>query len=116
MDVKNLIAQMTLEEKCSLLSGSDFWHTQPIERLGIPACMVSDGPHGLRKQDEGSDHLGINESIKAVCMPAACATAASFDRELMGVIFATEALLGRDDYCMEYIGAYRKGLFGPTKK
>ena len=74
MDVKALIAQMTLEEKCSLLSGSDFWHTEPIERLGIPACMVSDGPHGLRKQDQGADHLGMNESIKAVCMPAACAT------------------------------------------
>jgi len=81
MDIKALIAQMTLEEKCSLLSGSDFWHTEPVERLGIPAVMVSDGPHGLRKQDQGPDHLGMNESIKAVCMPAACATAASFDRD-----------------------------------
>ena len=83
MDIKALISQMTLEEKCSLLSGSDFWHTEPIERLGIPACMVSDGPHGLRKQDMGADHLGMNDSIEAVCMPAACATAASFDRFLI---------------------------------
>lgn len=83
MDIKALICQMTLEEKCSLLSGSDFWHTEPIERLGIPACMVSDGPHGLRKQDMGSDHLGMNDSIEAVCMPAACATAASFDKEMI---------------------------------
>ena len=83
MDVKALVSQMTLEEKCSLLSGSDFWHTEPIERLGIPACMVSDGPHGLRKQDMGSDHLGMNDSIEAVCMPAACATAASFDKEMI---------------------------------
>ena len=83
MDIKALIAQMTLEEKCSLLSGSDFWHTQPIERLGIPACMVSDGPHGLRKQDMGADHLGMNDSIEAVCMLAACATAASFDKEMI---------------------------------
>lgn len=83
MDVKALVSQMTLEEKCSLLSGSDFWHTQPIERLGIPAVMVSDGPHGLRKQDQGADHLGINDSIEAVCMPAACATAASFDKDLI---------------------------------
>lgn len=83
MDVKALVAQMTLEEKCSLLSGSDFWHTQPIERLNIPAVMVSDGPHGLRKQDQGADHMGMNESIKAVCMPAACATSASFDRDLI---------------------------------
>ena len=84
MDVKSLVAQMTLEEKCSLLSGMDFWHTQAIDRLNVPACMVSDGPHGLRKQEEGTDHLGMNESIKAVCMPAACATSASFDRALIG--------------------------------
>lgn len=45
--------------------------------------MVSDGPHGLRKQDDKGDHLGINDSIKAVCMPAASATAASFDRDLI---------------------------------
>ena len=83
MDIKALIAQMTLEEKCGLLSGSDFWHTKPVERLGVPACMVSDGPHGLRKQDLEADHLGMNDSIEAVCMPAACATAASFDRDMI---------------------------------
>ena len=83
MDIKQLIAQMTLEEKCSLLSGSDFWHTQPVERLGVKPCMVSDGPHGLRKQDQSGDHLGINDSIKAVCFPTACATAASFDRDMV---------------------------------
>ncbi len=79
MDIKALIAKMTLEEKAGLLSGADFWHTKAVERLGIPATMVSDGPHGLRKQDQTGDHLGINDSIKAVCFPAACATAASFD-------------------------------------
>ncbi len=83
MDIKKLISQMTLEEKCSLLSGADFWHTKSIDRLGIPAVMVSDGPHGLRKQDEKADHLGINESIKAVCFPAACASTSSFDRGLV---------------------------------
>ena len=50
MDVKRLVSQMTLEEKAGLLSGEDFWHTKAVERLGIPAVMVSDGPHGLRKQ------------------------------------------------------------------
>lgn len=80
---KELVSLMTLEEKCSLLSGLDAWHTQPIERLGIPAVMVSDGPHGLRKQNDKADHLGINESIKAVCFPNACATAASFDRSML---------------------------------
>ena len=77
---------MTLEEKCSLLSGADFWHTKAVERLGIPAMMMSDGPHGLRKQDQTGDHLGINDSIKAVCFPTACATAASFDREAVRTI------------------------------
>lgn len=86
MDVKALVSQMTLEEKCGLLSGLDFWHTKPVERLGVPSVMVSDGPHGLRKQDMGGDHLGINDSIKAVCMPAACATSASFDRELINTM------------------------------
>lgn len=83
MEIQEIIAQMTLEEKASLLSGLDFWHTKPVERLGIGSVMVSDGPHGLRKQDASADHLGVNESIKAVCFPAACASAASFDRGLL---------------------------------
>jgi len=83
MDVKKLVSQMTLEEKASLCSGLDFWHTKPVERLGVPSVMVSDGPHGLRKQSEAADHLAVNESIEAVCFPAGCATAASFDRALM---------------------------------
>ena len=81
--IKELIGKMTLEEKASMCSGADFWHTEKIERLGIPASMVSDGPHGLRKQNDKADHLGVNESIKAVCFPAGCATAASFNRNLL---------------------------------
>ena len=57
---------MTLEEKAGMCSGLDFWHLKGVERLGIPSVMVSDGPHGLRKQDESGDHLGINDNIKAV--------------------------------------------------
>ncbi|WP_044296504.1 glycoside hydrolase family 3 C-terminal domain-containing protein [Robinsoniella peoriensis] len=82
MNVKELIGQMTVEEKAGLCSGQDFWHTKAVERLGIPAIMVSDGPHGLRKQDQEADHLGINDSIKSVCFPAGCALAASFDRQM----------------------------------
>lgn len=80
-DIDKLISEMTLEEKAGLCSGADFWHTKKVDRLGIPDVMVSDGPHGLRKQD--IDTVDPNESIKAVCFPAACATACSFDRELM---------------------------------
>lgn len=92
-DIKKLIAEMTLEEKASLCSGLDFWHTKPIERLGIPSVMVGDGPHGLRKQAGEGDHLGINDSIVAVCFPAACATTSSFDTELvheMGEVLGEE--------------------------
>jgi len=83
MDIKKLISEMTIEEKASLCSGSDFWHTAPIERLNIPKMMVSDGPHGLRKQELVGDHLGFNNSIKAVCFPTGCTIAASFDRQLI---------------------------------
>ena len=83
MDIKALVSKLTLEEKASLCSGADFWHTKAVRRLGIPASMVSDGPHGLRKQADEGDHVGINDSIKAVCLPAACATAASFDAALL---------------------------------
>lgn len=82
-DLKKLVSEMTLEEKAGLCSGADFWHTKSVERLGIPSIMLSDGPHGLRKQEAGCDHLGIGESIKATCFPAACATASSFDEELL---------------------------------
>lgn len=91
--IRELVSKMTLEEKASLCSGLDFWNTKGIERLGIPSVMVSDGPHGLRKQEEAADHLGMNESIKAVCFPAGCAVAASFDREtakLLGETLGTE--------------------------
>ena len=83
MDIKALVSRMTLEEKACLCSGDDFWHTKAVERLGIPRTMVSDGPHGLRKQSEAADHLGINDSIEAVCYPAASATAASFDPDMI---------------------------------
>lgn len=81
--IMELVNQMTLEEKAGMCSGGDFWHTKAVERLGIPAVMLSDGPYGLRKQDEKGDHLGVNDSIKAVCFPAGCATSTSFNRELM---------------------------------
>lgn len=84
MDIEKIVSQLTLEEKASLCSGSDFWHTQPVERLGIPGIMMCDGPNGLRKQKGEGDHMGINESISTVCYPTASAMASSFDTELLG--------------------------------
>ena len=83
MDINSIIKQMSLEEKVSLCSGSDFWHTESIEKFNIPKMMLSDGPHGLRKQDVEGDHLGINDSIEAVCFPTGVTIASSFDKELI---------------------------------
>lgn len=83
LNIEEILKQMTLEEKASLCSGADSWHTEAIERLGLPAVMLSDGPHGLRKQDETTYQIGPDESIKAVCFPTASAMACSFDRELI---------------------------------
>ena len=83
MDIKRILSQMTREEKVGLLSGQDVWRLKSVERLGVPGIMLSDGPHGLRKQADEADHLGLNRSETAVCFPTACASACSFDRELL---------------------------------
>ena len=91
--VSSLLSELTLEEKASLCLGSDFWHTAPVERLGIPAIMVSDGPHGLRKQPEEGDHVGISGSVPATCFPTACALGSSWDPQLVQRVGAA---LGRE--------------------
>ncbi len=83
MDIKKIVSQMTLEEKAEMCSGSDFWHTRAIERLDVPAVMVTDGPCGLRKQAGETDHLGLNASVAAVSYPTGSCVACSFDRELI---------------------------------
>lgn len=90
-----IVSKMSLSQKASLCSGRDFWHTKPIEELSVPSIMMTDGPHGLRKQKDESDHLGINESYPATCFPPAATSACSFDRELMsemGQALAKECL------------------------
>lgn len=82
-DIQALISRMTLEEKASLCSGLDFWHTKGVERLGIPSLMVTDGPHGLRKQNQDADHLGLHNSVPATCFPSAAGMASSWNRELI---------------------------------
>ncbi len=81
---------MTLEEKAALVSGEDMWTTKNLSGLGVPPVFMSDGPHGLRKQNkikgEGKKDYEEYETIEAVCFPTACATASSFDRELMSRI------------------------------
>lgn len=83
MKYMEIIAQMTLEEKASLMSGENFWNTKSIERLGIPSIMMTDGPHGVRKQAGKADHLGLNKSLPATCYPTAATIANSWDRQLI---------------------------------
>ena len=93
VNIKELVSQMTLEEKASLCSGKDFWTTKAVERLGIPSMFMSDGPHGLRKQDTSGDHLGLNVSVPATCFPTAAGLANSWNRDLIrniGKAIATE--------------------------
>ncbi len=80
---RQLVSQMTLEEKASLCSGKNSWYLKGIPRLGLPEIMVADGPHGLRKQINDQDYLGLTASVPAVCFPPACATACSFDPYLL---------------------------------
>src|SRR3954447_13164124 len=82
-DVARLLDALTLEEKASLCLGSDFWHTAPVERLDIPAVMVADGPHGLRKEPEHATQGGLVESVPATCSPTASALGSSWDVDLL---------------------------------
>ena len=79
MKHQQLIQQLTLEEKASLMSGKDFWQTVNIDRLNIPSIFLADGPNGLRKQKAAADHLGLNESIKSTCFPTSATIANSWN-------------------------------------
>jgi beta-glucosidase len=82
-NIKELVSEMTIEEKASLCSGLNFWYLKGIERLDIPSIMVTDGPHGLRKQVAEGDQLGLNQSVPATCFPTASALAATWNRDLV---------------------------------
>ncbi len=82
MNVKELLKELTLEEKAALLQGKTMWTTWNIPRVNLPSIFLSDGPHGLRKQSGPADNLGLNESIPATCFPTAAAMANSWDTAL----------------------------------
>lgn len=89
-------SDLTLEEKASLTSGADFWTTKAIERIGLPSIMMTDGPHGLRKQSGRTDHLGLASSVPATCFPPAVGIGSSFDPELIervGAAIGVEAAI-----------------------
>ena len=79
---QDVIKKLTVEEKCHLLSGRDFWSTVSVEAKGVPSINLSDGPHGIRKQEGAGDQLGLNGSLPATCFPTAATIANSWDPEL----------------------------------
>ncbi|PVE96800.1 glycoside hydrolase family 3 C-terminal domain-containing protein [Microbacterium sp. TPD7012] len=89
-------SDLTLEEKASLTSGADFWTTKAVDRADIRSVMMTDGPHGLRKQMGGTDHLGLASSVPATCFPPAVGIGSSWDPELIervGAAIGVEAAI-----------------------
>ena len=86
MDIEKILQQMTLEDRIALCSGENFWETKKYEKYGIPSLFMCDGPHGLRKQEDAADMLGVNKSRPATCFPAEVTTAGSWDPELLTAI------------------------------
>lgn len=93
LEAAALVAQMTLEEKTGMLSGSAFWFTKAVARLGLERAMLCDGPHGLRKQEAEADHMGTGGSRPSTCFPAGGTIAASWDPALA---HAMGSALGRE--------------------
>lgn len=86
MDIEKILQQMPLEDKIALCSGENFWETKKYEQYGIPSLFMCDGPHGLRKQEDVADMLGVHQSRAATCFPAEVTTAGSWDPELLTAI------------------------------
>lgn len=82
MNVKEIVSQMTLEEKIKFCTGEDFWHTKALPKFQVPQIMMSDGPHGLRCQKGEADMIGVNQSLPATCFPTAVTAGATWNEEL----------------------------------
>ncbi|MEH6587065.1 MAG: glycoside hydrolase family 3 C-terminal domain-containing protein [Halioglobus sp.] len=94
-EAQQLLEQLSNSEKASLCTGRTFWDLNGIERLGLPSIMMTDGPHGLRKQSGDSDHIGLSGSVPAVCFPSGAGLASSWNRNLLrdvGIALGEECL------------------------
>ena len=83
MKYESIIQQLTLEEKAAMMAGKSVWETKDYPEKGVPSIFMSDGPHGIRKQEGEGDHLGLNASIPATCFPTAATLANSWNPELV---------------------------------
>ena len=107
MKHKDIISKLSLDEKCYLLSGRDFWSTYSIKSKGVPSITLSDGPHGVRKQEGAGDQLGLNGSVPATCFPTAATIANSWDPSLGEEIGRS---LGEESACQEVAVLLGPGL------
>ena len=92
--MKDILQNLTIQEKAALLQGWSTWTTRDLSKKGIPAIFLSDGPHGLRKQAGAGDHLGLNASVPATCFPTAATMANTWDPALgeeLGAALGEEA-------------------------
>ncbi len=81
-----IVKKMTLEQKAAFVSGYDYWHLEEAPELGLPKIMITDGPHGLRKQNtdkKTSDGIGLGNSVPATCFPPASTSSCSWDEDLL---------------------------------
>lgn len=95
MKHKDIVEKMSLRQKADFVSGYDYWHLEDAEELGLPKIMITDGPHGLRKQNPNGKGVGLGNSYPATCMPPAATSACSWDEELLreeGEVLAEECL------------------------
>ena len=84
--VDEIVSAMSLDEKIALIAGKNFWQMEGVPSAGLKPVMLTDGPHGLRKQAAAADHLGLNESVPSTCFPPACLMASSWDAEVTGSV------------------------------
>lgn len=84
--VADWVAQLSAQEKADLCSGLSFWEVRGVERLGLPSIWVTDGPHGLRKQQGDQDAIGLSDSVPAVCFPTSAAMASTWDPALLRAV------------------------------
>ena len=82
MDRKKLVSAMSLADKITYCTGADCWHTKEMPQYGIPAVMMSDGPHGIRCQKGDTDLAGVNQSLPATCFPPAVTAGATWNPAL----------------------------------
>jgi beta-glucosidase len=97
-EIDKIISHMSLKDKIAFCSGKDEWNTKAFEKYHIPSMMMSDGPHGLRKQEQGGDMLGVGNAVKATCFPTSAITACSFDCDVIkkvGSAIAKECLANK---------------------